>query len=115
MVDDDRFGCGYMVQGFEAFFTTKSALFHASEGQFNPAAGAVAVDEDLSGPDAFDHAVSATVIAGPHRGHQSVGYVVSQMQRLGFIAEGITTSTGPNTSFWATSWLLSIAPSSVGG
>jgi cytochrome c553 len=81
--DRDGLDGGEALQPLEGLLAAVARVLHAAEGQFDAAAGAVVVDEDLAGVDAVRHTQRAAAVARPDRGGQAVGRAVGQ--RRGFV------------------------------
>src|SRR6478735_10659570 len=84
----DRLGHRELFQRDDALLAAVTALAGAAEGQFDAAAGAIAVDEDLAGAHALRDALLAPAVLGPDGGDEAIIGAVGGLDRVVLVLEG---------------------------
>src|SRR6185369_3810118 len=76
------------VERLEALFPTVARALDAAEGQLHAAAGAIIVDEDLTGADGALHPELPAAIPRPDPGDEAIGRAIGDADRIGLVLEG---------------------------
>src|SRR4029453_4313120 len=88
VIDRNRLGRCKAVEGFKALLAAVARTLDAAERQFDSAAGAVIVDEDLPRVNGAREAELPPAVAGPDSTDKAEGRAVRQIDRLLLAVEG---------------------------
>src|SRR3954470_21821907 len=88
VIDRNRLGRCKAVEGFKALLTAVARTLDAAERQFDSAAGAVVVDEDLSRVNGARQAELPPTVAGPDSTDKTKRRTVRQIDRVLLAVEG---------------------------
>ena len=93
------FGGRHVIEGFETLLPAVARLLEAAERKLDAATGAVTINENLAGADAFCHAVLACAIPRPDAGDEAEISAVGKADRFFLAFEGKQRENRPENLF----------------